>query len=164
MKRIFIVVIFVGVVTGSLWFWLGSSDDKKIRKQFAKLAENVTKEPKEGNILMVCKMQVLGTLFATPCDIDIPGSHLSGTYSPEEILSNVSRARMRFSSLKLEIYDVKVNITGENTANAVFTARLSGVVNNDKSADEIRELDAVMEKIDGKWIFSSFKVVDVLEK
>ena len=164
MKKIVISVLLLGIVAGILWFWLGNTDDKKIRKQFARLAENVTKEPKEGNISMVCKMQGLGTLFANSCDIDIPKSHFSGTYSPEEIVSNTTRGRIRFSSLKLEFYDIKINITGENTASVVFTGRLSGIVNNDKSDDEIRELDAAMEKVDGKWLFSSFKVVEVLEK
>lgn len=164
MKRIVILVLLIGIVAGFLWFWIGNSEDKKIRKQFAKLAENVTKEPGEGNISMVRKMQWLGSLFANSCDIDIPKSYLSGTYSPKDIVSNATRARMGFSSLKLEFYDIKINLTGKNTANVVFTGRLSGVVNNDKSADEIRELDAVIKKIDGKWLFSSFKVVEVLEK
>jgi len=164
MKKNVIVVLLAGIAAGVLCFWFGNSDDKKIRKQFARLAENVTKERGEGNISMVCKMQGLGPLFSNSCEIYIPKSHLAGTYSPEELVSNVTRARMGFSSLKLEFYDIKINITGENTASVVFTGRLIGVVNNDKSADEIRELDASMEKIGGKWLFSSFKVVEVLEK
>ena len=156
-------MVFVAALAFVLVVYFKGNEKKKIKKQFAKLTEYVSKQPKEGNISMVFKTQSMSSLFADSCEIEIPGTPLTGNYSPEEISSNVARAKMHFSSISLNIYDIEVEIADENHASAVFTASFKASSKN-REAEETREISSSLVKVEGKWKFSGFKLVEVLEK
>ncbi len=159
---IFIVFVVAAAVGAFLYFRGG--EEGKVRKQFERLAFAVSKEPGEGNISMALKMETLPTLFADSCDVEIPQSPLIGQYSPEEITSNATRARMHFSSLTLKFYDMTVEFPEKDRARVEFTARLTGSAKGEKAVDEVREIAGTLRKIDKKWLFDPFRVVEVLKK
>ena len=96
--------------------------------------------------------------------MDVDGlSWLNGDYSPELITANAFRARQMFNTLSLDFNDIELEINGD-TAKAFFTAVFTGSPKNCEPIREIRELEAGLRKVDGKWIFESFKVQNIIKK
>ncbi len=164
MRRILLSATSIAVTGLLIWLYFGDNENKKIKKQFARLSDCIAKQQGEGNISALYKLQVLGSLFSESCEIEIPKSSLSGTYSPEGLVSNVARGKIMFSKMKLDFYDLVINISGKDAANIIFTARFTATSSEGASADETREIEAIMKKTDGKWLFSSLKVIELLEK
>jgi len=66
--------------------------------------------------------------------------------------------------MSLKFYDLTVELPEQGTARVVLTASLKGRSMNGESIDETREVQSILNKIDQKWLFSAFEVVEVLEK
>lgn len=164
LRRPVLLAIVAMLLAGAAYYFLFHSIEDKVKKQLRLLAEYVSKDPGEKNLVMLFKTQNLPSLFAEQCDLEIAGSQLSGSYTPEEIMSHVVRGRMQFSKLSLNFYDIAVEYPGKTTARAEMTAKLAGTVDKNKAVEEVREIQAELKLVDGKWLFSKFKVVEVLEK
>ena len=68
-----------------------------------------------------------------------------------------------FNTLSLDFNDIELEINGD-TAKAFFTAVFTGSPKNSEPIREIRELEASLRKVDGKWIFESFRVQNIIKK
>lgn len=153
------------VLGGVVWFFFfRQTEESIIRGRFRELSEAVEKKGPEGGIRAVATAQGLGNFFAERTSVDVDGlSWLNGTYSPELIVSNAFRARQMFNKLSLEFNDIELEIGGE-TAKAFFTAVFDADLKNRDPVREIRELEAGLRKVDGKWIFESFRVRNIIQK
>ncbi len=160
------VTIALLLVLLGIWAVVHSlpSEEKKVRKQFDLLAESVSKGRGEGTIGTAQKVQKIRTLFAKNCGLHIRVYSLSGNYTPHEIASHAARARLRFSRLSLRFYDLDIEFPEEGTAKVTLTARLTGTTTTGEHVDETRELECVLKRTDGKWLFSDCTVVEVLRK
>ncbi len=164
LKKILLLAAVVLICVLSYLFFTGDSDKNRILKQLRLLSEYVGKSPDEKALKTLYKAQQLPGLFAPECDLELEGTHLTGTFSPEELASHVARARTNTSKLSLTFADINIVEINENSAKLVFTATLKGKSNSGKDElSETREIEATMKKHDGKFLFSGFKCVKVLE-
>ena len=155
------LVIIVGAAAA---FYLFQSEEKKVKKQFHLLSEWVSKDAGENLITMARKTKSIGTLFAESCVLKSPFESVSGTYTPEEIVSYAARGRIHCSQLSLKFYDIRIRFPEKGLARATLTFKLTGRSTWGESFDETRELECSLKKIDKKWLFSDFEVVEVLRK
>jgi hypothetical protein len=155
------LAVVVGVVAV---VYLLPSEQRKIKKQFAALSDEVSKEQGESLLAMAYTAQTLPKLFDTNCAITVKAEMITGSYTPEEIASLAARARTQFSTLKLSFSDLKIDISEKNLAKVELTARLVGKGTNNEGVNEVRELMVTLKKCDGRWLFSSFDEVEVLKK
>jgi len=160
------VTIALLLVLLGIWAVVRSfpSEEKKVRKQFDLLAQSVSKVRGDGTITTARKVQKIRTLFAENCGLHIRVYSLSGNYTPHEIASHAVRARLHFSKLSLRFYDPEIDFPEEGTAKVTLTARLTGTTTTGEYVNETRELECVLKRTDGKWLFSSFKVVEILRR
>ena len=160
-----VVLILVFFSVGIWFFFFRQTEESIIRSRFQEFSESVEKNGPEGGIKAVATAQGLGRFFAEQTSVDVDGlSWMNGVYSPELIISNAFRARQLFHKLSLEFNDIELEISGD-TAKAFFTAVFNAnPKNNDSPIREIRELEAGLRKVDGKWIFESFKVQNIIKK
>lgn len=166
-KRILIalVVVIVLIIGGCyLYHRYLVGDEAKIRSAFQDLGHYASKSGKGGTTKMVLKTNAVAYLFADPCSLEVGGTFLSGDYSREEITANAVRARSMFKRVTLSFYDLTVDLTAPDRAVTVFTARLTGETKTGNNISETREMRSELKKIDGKWLFSNFSVVEVLKK
>jgi len=154
-----VLVIGIGV---AIYFF--PSEEKKIKKQFRLLAEWVSKEAGENTFTMAYKIKNIGTLFDGTCEFKVPVYSFSGSYTPEEISSYAARGRLFCSQLYLKFYDLVITFPEEGLAKVTLTAKLTGKLNVGEYIDETHELESVLKKIEKKWLFSKFEVVEVLKK
>jgi len=162
-KYIIMAVVVVGIgIFAALRFF--ESEEKKVKKQFDLLAKWVSKEANEKILTTASKIDKIHTLFAEGCEFKVPIASLSGHYTPDEISSYAARGRSQFSKLSLKFHDLDIDLTEKGVAKVNLTARLTGESTIGEHVDEIRELGCILKKIEKKWIFSEFEVVEVLKR
>ena len=156
-----VVLVAVGIVAAVC---LLESDTTKVKKQFAKLSELVSKHGEEPILQMARKAQAIGALFARECTLATPVYDFSGKYDRAEIVSNAARMRAQLSTLSLVFTDITVEFPDAQTARVVATVTLKGNAGTGDPLNETREFECSLIKVDRKWLFASWNVVDVLKK
>lgn len=162
-KRIIIGALLIGIGIGVV-LYLFPSEEKKVKKQFRLLSDWVSKDSGESPITMAYKIKNIGTLFDETCEFNIPAYSFSGTYSREEVSSYASSGRLSFTQLHLKFYDLNILFPTPEMAKVTFTAKVAGKLNRGESINEVHELESFLKKIDKKWLFSKFEVIEVLKK
>ena len=158
-------VVLILALLGGVFYWLQHpSEEERIRKRCRVLSERVSSGPGEGNAAMVLETQRLPGLFADPVTIAVPRHGVQATYTPEELASHIARIRNSARSLRLRLYDIRVALPSTDEAQATFTARLTGAARGGENIEETAEIRAALVRRDGKWLFTSFKDVQVLER
>jgi hypothetical protein len=155
-----LMVIFVIVVV--LTFF--PNEEKKVKKQFHLLSKCVLKSPNESSFTLLQKMKEIGSLFDEHCELKVPDQSFSGNYAREEISTYVTNARSHFSQLDLKFYDFHVLFLEERIAKVTLTSRLTGKSTIGEQVDEVHELECILKKIGGKWLFSEIEAIEVLKK
>jgi hypothetical protein len=155
------LIVMVGLLAAFLFF---PSEEKKVKKRFALLSEQVSKEPRENTFLMANKIKGITALFGENCNFTVSDYSLSGNYTRQEISGIAFRGRSHFSNLSLKFYDLKVSFPEKDLAQVNLTARLTGKSVYGEQVEETRELICLLKKIEKKWLFSSFEVIEVLKK
>ncbi len=165
MKLKVLILLVVLVASAALaYLYLFPSDNKKIKKQFSSLSGLVSKEKGESAFAMAYKVNALATLFADKCSFAFSQNAMSGEYTPEEITTQATRGRLQFSKISLDFYDIVPDIKND-IAVVETTVRFHGEIKDSvKVAEETREVECKLKKIEGKWKFTDFKVVEVLKK
>jgi hypothetical protein len=155
------LIVMVGLLAAFLFF---PSEEKKVKKRFTLLSEQVSKEPRENTFVMANKVKGITALFGENCNFAVSDYSLSGNYTRQEISGIALRGRTHFSNLSLEFYDLKVSFPEKDLAQVNLTARLTGKSVYGEQVDETHELVCLLKKIEKRWLFSSFEVVEVLKR
>ncbi len=165
-KKIVVSVILVAVIAAIGYFVFRSqSDEELIIERLELLSGSVSKKSNEGAITMAVKHQTISGLIAEQCSVFIKEAMLSGDFTPEEFAAQMTRARAMFKSLDGQIDDCEVELDATKTkATITFAIRITATSKSGGKIDEVRDLQATAKKIDGKWLFSSFEIRQVLEK
>jgi hypothetical protein len=158
------LVVLIGIL---VVFYLFPGEEKKVRRQFDLLSQNVTKERDEDGFSMANRIQNIRRLFAENCGFKIEGDPLysfSGNYTREEVAGYALRGRSHFSVLSLKFHDLTMEFPERGTARVRVTARMTGKSAVGENVDEARELLCVLKKIEKKWLFNVIEVVEVLKR
>lgn len=164
LRTLVVILVLLAVAGGAFWR-LRPSEPRRIRRQFDRLSERVSKPEGESSTVMALKMNALSDLFDSHLDVDLADFPGNGTYASSEVASHVARLRPTFRSLGLSFYDVSIEVTGTAQARARFTARLVATVGTGESQDDTRALLATLRKgTDGTWRFARFEETSVLQR
>jgi hypothetical protein len=139
------------------------TDRRQIKRQFKRVAQWVSKEGPEGPLAIVQSIPEGRKYFADPCELKAEAYGVDESFSPLELSKLAMGARSRFDSFSVEFYDLTVGFTGDGEARATVTARISGSGGEDR-LQETREVDCVLRKVEGRWLFSRIALVQVLKK
>lgn len=164
-KAKFAVLTLVAILSvfGAWLLFLKKDDASLIKARFAAFSSEVAKNGVEGATAAIMKSQAIANLFAETCELSIQDSALAGTYTREEMASHAFNARRHFQSVALSFHELEVKVEGDN-AEAHFTALLTGTVKDGDKLREARDMTATLVKADGKWLFKSFKVREILRR
>jgi hypothetical protein len=159
-----IVALLIGIVGILATFLFFPNEEKKVKKRFVLLSEQMSKDSGENTFIMANKIKGISALFGENCNFTVSDYSLSGNYTREEISGIALRGRAHFSTLGLKFYDLKVSFPEKDLAQVNLTARLTGKSVYGEQVDETRELICLLKKGEKKWLFSSLEVVEVLRK
>jgi hypothetical protein len=155
------LIVTVGILATSLFF---PSEEKNVKKRFALLSEHMSKGSGENTFIMANKVKGICVLFGENCNFTVSDYSLSGNYTREEVSGIALRGRAHFSNLGLRFHDLKVSFPEKDLARVNLTARLTGKSVYGEHVDETRELICLLKKVEKKWLFSNFEVIEVLKK
>ena len=163
-KRKILIGLAVVVAAFLLYNFFFKDEEEAVRKQFEVLAESTSKEPGEQPLIAIQKAGQIGSLFADICRLKVTTTPFSGEYTPKEIIDRTIMARASFAQATIKFYDVNIDFPIDGVANVVATVRLTGKSSREKDVTDTHEIEAILKKIDGDWLFTELKVVEVLEK
>jgi len=155
------LIIASGVLAA---FSLFPGEEKKVKKQFSLLAHYASKDEEEKILAMARKMNSLESLFAESCEVTAPLYSLAGKFSRTDLASLASRARMHFAQLTLAFHDLSVSFPDPETAQVVLTGEMRGKSSRGTWVHEVREIECLLKKSQGEWLFNKWAIVEVLKR
>ena len=158
-----VLIILSGI--GS-YLYLRPADEKMIRTQFAKLTGLAAKNGKEGAIPAAGKARAIASLFSerTTFSVNAP-DWMAGPFSRKDLSANIFRSRAMFTTLKLSLDDLELEIdSAKGTAKVFLSASLTGTLKDGKTIREVRELEGTLSKTGEGWLFENFKVREIIKK
>jgi hypothetical protein len=159
---IFAALLAGAAVFAAFLFFQG--DEAKIKKKFHALAEQAGKNGNEHDLIAAKKAHQIEQLFFGTVRIEIPSYEIDKSFPRSEISPNVLYARARYQKISLEFYDFRFSFSGKEKAVVNLTGVLDAVLQSGEQISEIHEAACTLEKIEGEWLFTGIREVDVLEK
>ncbi len=156
------LIIAAGVLAALLLFPGG--EEKKVKKQFTLLAHYASREEEEKILAMARKMKNLESLFAESCEVTAPPYSLVGNFSPVDLANLAARARMNYTHFTLTFHDLSVSFPNQETAQVVVTGEVRGKSSRGAAVHEVREIECLLKKHHGEWLFTKCATVEVLKR
>lgn len=157
------ILLLVIVAVGFALFRFLPSEEKAIRKQLTVFAQNTSKKSDEKTVEGLRKSRRIVSLFHDPCRISIDTADFIGTFSRQQIMDRITMVRAAYNTVSLTFHDISIHFSEEKTADVRMTLRLNGQRQNYTVAD-VQEISATLEQIDGDWLFTSVRIVEVLSR
>lgn len=152
------------VIAVAAWVLLLPGEEKKVKRQFARLCSEVDKTSNEGMLETALRARRTEALFAPSCVVAIGEQWVDGATDAGTLVAQGFQARMQLASLKLSFSDFKVSFPQRDLASCEVIAKLAGVTTGGEKVDESREMVWELRKLEGSWRFSTVKQVEVLKK
>jgi hypothetical protein len=162
-RRKIVLALLLGAAAAAAVI-LSQSETKKVKKSFNRLADWASKDGEENLVTLARKARDIGTLFAGECEFKTHVVPFSGVLTPEDVSGYAMRGRALFSSLNVKFYDETITFQEEDLARAGVTLRVKGLLTSGEPIQETHEIDCVLRKIEARWLFSRFEIVEVLQK
>lgn len=151
------------VLTAGLTLFLMPSDEKEILKKIDELGELCSTPRNEPALKMLKKAASAAKLCSYPCRITIESFKKDKNFSQKEVSDHILLMKRRLPDTNFSFHDTGVNISDKNRAEVITTLKLDGKSVSGRFVDAY-EIDITMKKENGDWYFSSFKVVEFMEK
>ncbi len=163
-KRKWVIIAVIISAAALAAFSLFPGEGKKVKKQFSLLAHYASKDEEENILAMARKMKSLESLFAESCEVTAPPYSLEGNFSRTDLAGMATRARMPFAHLTLSFHDLSVSFPDQETARVVLTGEVRGKSSRGTAVQEVREIECVLKKYQGEWLFRKWEIVEVLKR
>jgi len=158
--RILLMLLLVAAVA---FYLLLPSDEKKIRKNLDSLAEYCSSPSKETAIPALKKVMMAGKLCSYPCRVQVGSFDISHDFNKKEFTDHILMLKKMTLDTHFSFHDTRIEFPMDGKANIVSTVRLDGKTEDNRFTDAY-ELNIQVKKTDGDWLFSSFIVVEFMEK
>lgn len=158
-------VLIVVAAAATAWWRLHPSEARRIRRQFDRLAERVSKAESESTGIMALKMNALGDLFDSEVTVELADFPGNGTYASSEVASHVARFRPACRRIALSFQDVQIEVGPAQEAEATLTARLLVTPASGETQADTRALRVLLQQAEDRtWRFARFAEIEVLER
>ena len=164
-KIVSLIVIAAVLATVGYLLFRSPNESQRIIERLKLLTSNVSKKHSEGAVTMALKHQAIIGLINSQCTVFIKEAMLTGDFTPEEFAAQMIRSRSMFKAIDGQIDDCEVQLNAAQTSATIsFAIRIIAELKSGRKIDEVRDLQATVKKVDGKWLFAGFEIHQVLEK
>jgi hypothetical protein len=161
MRNKIILVAILFLVGGAIFFL--PSDEKKIRAGLASLAEYCSTDKEEPVFDTLQKAASAAKLCSDPCTVKFETFKIDREFSQKELTDRFLMMKKRLSNTSFSFHDTVIDIVDDNRVEVITTLRINGKIVDEQFTDAY-ELDITVDKKDGDWRFSSFTVVEFMQK
>ena len=158
------VIVILVLLAGAAWWFLHDNPEAEVRNAHQELTRLLSKTEDDPSSTMILNARLLQGLFADNCEVSGDAEMLAGSYTSEEMVSTIIRVQGMFQSIELTFHELEVEFRAPDDAITNFTAVLIGQsqVTGEDKAGETREVISRMRKVDGKWLFTEFRLAKVV--
>jgi len=121
-KILLIAIVLAAPLAGWLCYYY--SDKMVIRRQFAELAQDLSKEEQEQTIQMALKMGRVKNMLAPTCQAAVPEKGYAEELEQGLVLQYVIYYRSRYTRLTVQVDDLQIIISAKGQAVVHVTAQL----------------------------------------
>lgn len=158
-----VLILCCVVFAGALVFLLWPDDEKEIRHNLDLLAEYCSSTPDEATLAMLKKVRKIPQLCTNPCAVEVELFPVKKDFSHKDIMDHVVMMKKMLPNTTFTFNDVTVGFPQTDSAVISSTLLLYGETKNQRFTDAY-EMDVSAVKVDGDWLFSSFSIVEFMEK
>lgn len=162
MKRIILFFAVVIVSAGIVHFFL-PNDEKEIRGNLVSLAEYGSSPANEAMLDSLKKAALAVKLCKTPFSVTYKARGIEREFNEKELTDRILMVKKRGGGTRFVFEDIRIEINGKKSAAIIATLRLEGHL-EDGAFTDAYETNLTAIKIEGDWFFSSFEMVEFLEK
>jgi hypothetical protein len=164
-RRAILAAALLAAAAGLWWFLRAPPPEEQIEAQLAALCRLVGKKAGEGALQMASKVHSLPSVFADPVEIRGDAGPVAGRHTPGELASLILRVRAAADTIDLGYTDLAVELQPPDEAAVRFTCRLrvTGNPAGGGGGDAYREVAGRLRRVEGRWVFSQFNVVNVMK-
>jgi len=160
-KNLFLLLlILIGV--GTVFFFL-PNDEKKIRNHLSTLAEYASSSPADAPMAVLKKVSLAAKLCSTPCSIHFESFNIDRDFDKKALTDHILMMKKMLPDTQFTFHDTAIDFPENNRAELLTTLRLKGKINDNRFTD-VYEISIHAEKIKSSWFFSSFRIVEFLQK
>ena len=156
-------ILLAVLVIGCGAFFLLPSDEDKINDNLISLAENCSSALNESVIETMQKVSYATKLCAIPCKVQIESRNFNGEFSQKEMSDHILMLKKRLPNTTISFQDINISLINKTQANAIATLQINGSSVDGRFTDAY-EVDISVNKYEGKWLFSSFTVVEFMKR
>jgi hypothetical protein len=156
-------ILLLLLVTTIALYLLLPSDEKKIRENLDSLAEYCSSPSKETAIPALKKVMLAGKLCTDPCRVQVQSFDIAHDFSKKEFTDHILMLKKMTLDTHFSFHNTIIEFPMDGKADILSTVRLDGKTKDNRFTDAY-ELNIQAKKINGDWLFSSFIVVEFMEK
>jgi len=160
-KMLLIVILALLCVAG--WWLLRDDPEAEVRDAHQALVQLLSKAEGEATGTTIVNARILQSMFANNCDVTGAAEMFAGSYTPEEMVSTTIRVQGMFLIVDLAFHEMVVEFPADDDAISRFTAVLVVKSQVEGELAETRNVISRMRNVDGKWLFSEFRLAKVPE-
>ena len=165
-RRSILSLLAISVLALAAWRLLAPSEERRIRKTFARASELLDKTGTEPVFAAAAKARDLAALVAPGARLDIPERNLAFALDANGLARQIALARSQAQFIHVTFEDLSIVFADDGTAlvsaDAFFkgTSDLMGF-----SGSDARELSATLKRdTDGIWRFAAISLRPIVEK
>ncbi len=157
------LLLLTTLITLAALYFFFPSEEKKIRRNLDSLAEYCSSSAEEGPLPAFKKVMLAGKLCLYPCRVQVESQNINRAFSKKELSDHLLLLKKRAVNTQFSFHDTVVNFPIDDQAEVLSTLSLDGKTKDSRFTDAY-ELKIQVKKRDGDWLFSSFTVVEFMEK
>ncbi len=146
-----------------LLFYLLPNDEKEIRNKLQQLTLLCSSSNDDSSLQTISSAGKIAKLCTIPCSIDIESFNIKRNFIDKEISQHVLMMKRMLPDTRFALKDIQITFPQKNNALITATLSLHGKTRNERFTDAY-ELDIASVKSDGDWLFSSFTVVEFMQR
>jgi hypothetical protein len=154
-------LLLAGLIVFLLFY---QSDTAAVKKRFAFLADQFSKETSENSLLGAAKAKHIGLMFADTCRVSLPGYDVDRTFERADVQPYVMMARSRYREIAVEFYDFDIVFPQDGLAEVDVTALVRATTTAGEAVQEIHEMVFTLERGEEDWLFTNIESLTVLER
>jgi ketosteroid isomerase-like protein len=158
------LVFLAAVVAAGIWLWrvLFPGPEQVIRKNLTALARAACVVPNEAPMTKLANTLKVASFFTQDTEVilDLPGQSMQTIHGKDRIREAVGATRNLVTSLKVELVDVLVTVSGDRKSATVHCTGRGDLPGD--SNPMVQEFKVEMQKVDGDWLISRAETVRTL--
>ena len=158
-----IIVVLGLLLSAALLFWLLPNDEKEIRSNLQQLAKYCSTTKDEAALATLASVGKAAKLCSNPCSVDIASVPIKQTFTRKELSNHMLMMKRMLPQTRFHFDDIQITFPQKKKALLTATLSLRGKNKNQRFTDAY-ELDIIAEKSEGNWLFSTFTVVEFMER